>query len=268
MIVFLLFPIRGRSQSTSLIMGARANGMGYAASGLADSWSLFGNVGGLAVVESATGAFSYHAHPSFRAFDRAAAVMAVPVKVGVVGAGVFRFGDDLYSEQVARLGFASEVGIASLGAQASYVQYQAEGFGTRGAITLGLGGITKLTPWLSVGVSINSLNQPVISEDTQERLPTVLTAGLALRPSGLVLVVTEVEKDLDYTPMWRTGLEYVAHKKFMCRTGFTVHPQAAFLGFGFKGTVLTLDYALQFQQVPGVSHQATLGYRFRKKKKV
>jgi len=248
-------------------MGARANGIGYAASGLADSWSLFGNVGGLAAVESVTGAFSYHAHPSFRPFDRMAAVVAVPVKPGVAGVGVFRFGDDLYSEQVARLGFASQVGIASLGVQASYVQYTAEGFGTRGAVTLGLGGITRLTPWLSVGVSITSLSQPVISDDTQERVPAVLTAGLALRPSALVLVVTEIEKDLDYAPTWRTGLEYTAHKKFTARTGFMLHPQAAFLGFGFKGTVLTLDYALQFQQVPGVSHQATVGYRLRKKKK-
>jgi hypothetical protein len=241
--------------------------MAYAASGLADQWSLFGNIGGLAGTESSTAAFSYHAHPSFKSFNRTAAVFATPLKLGVAGIGIYRFGDDLYSEQVARLGFASQLGIASLGMQASYVQYSAEGFGTRSVVTLGLGGITRLTPWLSVGVSISNLNQPVISEATQERVPTLLTMGLALRPSPLVLVVTEIEKDLDYAPTWRTGLEYIAHKKFMARTGFTLHPQAAFLGFGFKGTVLTLDYALQFQQMPGVSHQATMGYRFRKKKK-
>jgi hypothetical protein len=267
MFVFILFPFPGQSQSSSLIMGARANGMGYAASGLADSWAMFGNIGGLAGVESATAAFSYHAHPSFRPFDRVAAVFAVPMQIGVVGAGVFRFGDALYSEQVARLGFASQVGIASLGVQAGYVQYRADGFGTRGAVTLGLGGITKLTPWLSVGVSITNLNQPTLSEATQERVPALLTAGLALRPSALVLIVTEIEKDLDYAATWRTGLEYIAHKKFMARTGFTLHPQAAFLGFGFKGTMLSLDYALQFQQVPGVSHQATASYRLHKKKK-
>jgi hypothetical protein len=248
-------------------MGARANGMAYAASGLADQWSIFGNIGGLTGTESPTAACSYQAHPSFKSFNRTAAVFAAPLKLGVAGVGVYRFGDDLYSEQVARLGFASQLGIASLGVQASYVQYRAEGFGTRGVVTLGLGGITKLTSWLSVGVSISNLNQPVISDATQEHLPTILTAGLALRPSTLVLVVTEIEKDLDYSPTWRTGLEYTAHKKFMARTGFALHPQAAFLGFGFKGTVLTLDYALQFQQTTGVSHQATAGYRFHKKKK-
>lgn len=249
-------------------MGARANGMAYATSGLSDAWAMFGNIGGLAGVESTTSAVSYHAHPTFPSFNRTAAVLAMTVKPGVAGLGVFRFGDDLYSEQVARLGFASKLGIASLGIQAGYVQYRAEGFGSRGVVTLGLGGITRLTPWLSVGVSITNLNQPVISATTAERIPTLLTAGVALRPSPLLLVITEVTKDLDYTATWRTGLEYTAHKKFMARTGFTLHPQAAFAGAGFKTSTFTLDYALQFQQVPGVSHQATLGYRFVKKKKV
>lgn len=250
-----------------MIMGARSNGMGYAASGLSDSWALFGNIGGLAGVTSAGAAVSYSVQPSFRSFDRVAAVFALPLKVGVAGVGLFRFGDALYSEQVARVGFASKVGIASIGAQAGYVQYRAEGFGSRGVITLGLGGISQLSQQLSVGVSITNLNQPVISDATQERVPTILTAGLALRPSPAVLIVTELEKDLDYDPTWRTGMEYIAHKKFMARTGFTLGPQAAFLGFGFKGTVLTIDYAIQFQQTTGVSHQTTAGYRFRKKQK-
>jgi hypothetical protein len=259
--------LAGHSQSASLIMGARANGMAYAASGLSDSWSLFGNIGGLTGVESPTASVSYHAHPSFQSFNRTAAVFATPVKPGVAGIGVFRFGDELYSEQVARVGFASQLGIASLGIQAGYVQYRAEGFGTRGVVTFGLGGITRLTSWLSVGVSITNLNQPIISTATQERLSPLLVAGVALRPSPLILVITEVAKDLDYTATWRTGLEYTAHKKFMARTGFTLHPQAAFAGAGFKTSTLTLDYALQFQPIPGISHQATLGYKFLKKKK-
>lgn len=264
----LYFPVlNGFCQSASLLMGARSNGLAYASSCLSDPWSLFANAGGLAGIASVTGALSYQVHPSIRSFDRVAAVAALPFKPGVAGVGLFRFGDDLYSEQAVRLGFASQLGITALGAQLSYLQYHAEGFGTRGAVTLGLGGITRLTPWLSVGVSITNLNQPVISNATGERVPALLTAGIALRPSGLVLIVIEIEKDLDYAATWRTGLEYTAHKKFFARTGFALHPNAAFLGVGFKAASFTFDYAIQFQQAPGMSHQATVGYRLVKRKK-
>jgi hypothetical protein len=248
-------------------MGARANGMGYASSCLTDEWSLFGNAGGLSKVEKPAGSFSYHAIPSFKSFNRTSAVFVIPLKFGVAGAGIFRFGDDIYNEQVASVAFSNTFGLASLGLKVNYIQYQAEGFGSKGVMSLGFGGIARLTPHIHIGTYITNVNQPVISSIDGERLPTRITAGLAILPGEKITVVSEIEKDLRYSVLWKTGIEYRFNKNFSARTGFNLNPDAAFGGFGFKKNKLILDYAFQYQEFVGVSHQATAGYVFNRTRK-
>ena len=247
-------------------MGARANAMGYASSCLADEWSLFGNVGGLARCEQTAGSFSYDAIPSFKSFNRTSAAFVVPLKFGVIGAGVFRFGDELYNEQVASLAFSNTFGLASLGLKINYIHYHAEGFGNKSALTLSFGGVARLTPKLHVGTYIANLNQPLISSDG-ERLPARISAGLSFLPGEKTIVAAEIEKDLDHPILFKAGIEYRVNKKFCARTGFNINPNAAFGGFGFKATRFVLDYAFQWKEYPGASHQATVTYFFKKKKK-
>jgi hypothetical protein len=196
-----------------------------------------------------------------------AAVVAAPIKFGVTGIGLFRFGDDLYSEQVACVAFANTFGLASLGLKLNYIQYNATGYGTKQVLSVGFGGIARITSQLSIGTYITNLNQPLISKSDQERLPTRLTAGIALKPSETVVIITEIEKDLDHKSTWKTGLEYDVNKKFSARTGFSLQPDAAYLGFGFKSNKLNIDYALQYHALLGSSHQATVGYRIKARKK-
>jgi hypothetical protein len=85
---------------------------------------------------------------------------------GVTSVGAFRFGDDLYNEQMVSLGFGNKFGIASLGVKANYIQYQADGFGTYGAVSIDFGGLAELTDQLSIGAYITNLNQA----KTQHRL--------------------------------------------------------------------------------------------------
>lgn len=253
----------GLAQSASVQMGARANGMANASATLTDIWSLTNNIAGLAKTDQTAFAFSYHAIPSFKFFNRMAAVFAVPVKSSVAGAGVFRFGDDLYNEHILSLGFANRFGLASLGLKINYIQYHAAGMGTNTAFTLSFGGIAELTSQLSVGAHIVNINQPVINELTAERIPTQLIAGVAFKPSGKVILTSEIEKDLDHPPVWKTGFEYQVLKNIAFRTGFNLNPEIAFFGFGFKPGKFDLDYALQFHNPLGLSHQATVAYQFK-----
>jgi len=255
------------AQSSSTLMGARASSMGYASSCLDDEWSILNNIGGLSKVNAATAAFTYDAQPSFKPFNKAAAVFAVPLKFGVAGLGVYRFGDNIYNEQILTAGFASTFGLASLGLKLNYVQYNAEGFGRKGVLSFSLGGIAELTPQLSVGAHIININQPKISDVDDERLPTILIAGISFKLSHKTFVTLEVEKDVDYKPTWKTGLEYQVHKKFIFRTGVNIHPNAGFFGLGFKPKKFSLDYAYHYRPDLGARHQATVGYKFNEPKK-
>jgi hypothetical protein len=253
------------SQSVHTLIGSRAHGLGYASSCLYDEWAVFNNIAGLAKTDQLTAGFTYEVYPSLSAFNRMAVVVASPVKSGVAGLGVYRLGDDLYNEQVLTAGYSNTFGLASLGVTIRYIQYRADGFGTKGLFSMGFGGIAHLTSKLSAGAHIINLTQPEISSSEKERLPTVLLAGLVFAPSGKVLVTTEVEKDMEYTLTWKTGIEYTPLKKFSARTGFNLHPEAGFVGFGFKPARLILDYAFHYQPAVGSRHQATVVYHFKRK---
>lgn len=249
------------SQSIPTFMGARANALGYSASCLQDEWSLLNNVAGLAKVESPSAFAAYHWQPSLPVGDRTAAGFCLPTKLGVAGLSLFRFGDALYNEQILSAGFANQFGLASLGIKVNYIQYNAEGFGRKGIVTVSLGGIAELTPSLKVGAHIVNVNQPKLSLDETERIPTILIAGLGFTPSEKVMVVAEVEKDIDYSPTWKAALEYKPIKKAAFRTGFNITPSVAFFGVGFYPKKLKVDYAIQYSAVMGTGHQASLTYQ-------
>jgi hypothetical protein len=265
LVLFTLAAFAAYSQSTSMFMGARAQALGYTTSCVKDEWALFNNIGGLSDVKNTTTSFSYHAYPLFKTFNRMAAVICIPTKIGVIGTGVFSFGDKTYNEQVLSAGFSNQFGIASLGVKVNYIQYQAEGFGSTGVFTVSMGGIATLTPQLMVGAHITNINQPKITMDDQgETVPTKLNAGLAFKPSDKVFISGEIEKDISRDAILKVGVEYQFHKKFIMRTGLNLHPDAGFVGFGFKPKRFSLDYAMGYHVVLGVNHQATISFKFGK----
>lgn len=238
-------------------------GLAYASATLKDEWALFNNPSGLAAVKLPVAAFTYDAYPDFAAFSRMAALFAVPTGPGVTGIGVYRFGDDLYNEQLLSAAFANTLGIAALGIKANYIQYRAEGFGNVSAFTLSFGGIAQLTPALAIGAHIININQPKLSKLQEETLPTILLVGLAFTPSEKIHFTTEIEKDLAHHPLWKTGFEYKVHSKISARTGFAIQPGIASVGLTWKTKKFNLDYAFQYNLNVGASHQATVAYHFR-----
>jgi hypothetical protein len=250
------------AQSVSTLIGAKANGIGYASATVFDTWGMFNNVAGIATLEKTSTCFTYDLHPSLSGANRTAAAIAVPLKIGVVGAGAYRFGDDLYNEHVISAGYSNQFGLAALGAKVNYIQYQTEGFGNKGVVTLSFGGIAKITPTLAIGAYITNINQPTISDE--EKVPTRLNAGLSYSPTDKFFLATEIEKDLDYDAIWKLGMQYKFHEKFFARTGYNLHPNTVYFGLGFITKKFTLDYALQHNVSLSLSHQASISYQFTK----
>jgi hypothetical protein len=91
--------------------------------------------------------------------------------------------------------------------------------------------------------------------------------GIGLKPSEKVFISTELEKDIDYKPTWRTGLEYSVYKNLFFRTGYALNPQAGFFGLGFHKNKLKIDYAIRLGQLTGTAHQASATYLIPKKAK-
>lgn len=236
--------------------------MGNATSCLEDEWSLQNNIAGLAKVKQPALAFMHHVFPDFPPFNRVAATLVIPTGIGSFGAGAFRFGDDLYNEQILTAGFANTIGITAIGVKVNYVQYYTEGVGTVGVVAASMGGITRLTPHIMVGAHILNMNQPVVDAAKEEHLPTRLTVGLGYKPSDKLILISEVEKDLEYDLTWKTGIEYKPYRKMGFRSGFNMNPHAVFLGAGFAPGRFHLDYAYQWNTRLGSSHQASVVVKF------
>ncbi len=247
-------------------MGSRAMAVGNAAACLSDEWSLINNPAGLAEIKNLSAAVAFYTIPSFKPFNRIAATASLPVIVGVAGAGFFKYGDDLYNEQLISIGYANKFGIASLGLKGNYVQYRLEGFGSAQAFTISFGGIASITPKLMIGAVIENINQPKLSSNSDERLPTRFKVGVGSKLSEKVLALVEVEKDFENSPLAKAGLEYALHKKVFARTGFNLNPRSGFGGLGFILRKFKLDYAFQFSEYLGAAHQATVIAVLTKKK--
>jgi hypothetical protein len=247
-------------------IGGKAGGMGYTTACLRDDWSLFNNAAGLSFVKKATISTSYDARPQLVGANRMAFIASVPSAVGTGALGFYKFGDDLYNEQKVSLGFSNRLGLASLGASLNYLQFQAMGFGTKSLITFNLGGIASLAPNFFIGAHIQNVNQPVLSESSQERISTLLALGLGFAPTEKVWLSTEIQKELENQSTYKLGLEYKPVKKFAARTGFNLRPNKLFAGIGFITHRLTIDYAYEYAPNGlGSSHQASLGYQLKTK---
>lgn len=248
------------AQSTTTLIGARAAGLGYATSVTEDEWSLFNNVGGLARVDQLNVSFAYEARPALIGANRMAASISAPSKVGTLAVGIFRFGDDVYSEHLVSFGVGNQIGNTSLGAKLNYTQYRVESFGNTTAVSFDFGGITRITSQLSIGAYITNLTESKLVGSDGERIPTKLVLGIGFRTSDKIFVATELEKDLDYQTIWKTGLEYSIYKKVFFRTGFNLNPNAAYFGLGAQKKNLKFDYAIRFNQLTGAAHQVSATY--------
>jgi hypothetical protein len=253
------------AQSTSTLMGGRAAGLAYTTATLEDEWQLFNNIGGLGKIKQQSVNFAYEARPALTGANRLAASFLTSTKLGSLGIGVFKFGDDVYNEHLVSLGYGNQIGNTSLGAKVNYIQYRAENFGTHTAFSLDFGGITQITPQITIGAYIINITQSKLPGTDGERLPTKLVAGISFKPTDKVFLATEIEKDIEYQSTWKTGMEYNFYKKVFFRTGFNLNPNAAFFGLGLHKKNLKIDYAIRFGQLVGTSHQLSASYLFSKK---
>ena len=249
------------AQNGVVEVGARPAAMAYTLATLNDEWSVFNNPGALGEQEKSTALFSYANRYGIEGLDNISAGILAPLPLGVASIGVFRFGDDLYNEQNLSLGYGNTFGIASLGLRINYRQYTLQDIGNRGVLTLDLGGIAKITDKFYFGAFIRNINQAQLSDFQDERVPTLLNAGISYRPFEKVVFNAEVEKDIDHEASFRSGLEYNFLPKFSARTGVRTKPFTNFFGLGFKAWKITIDYALSLEQLLGTSHQASLAYR-------
>ena len=144
-----------------------------------DSWSLFNNVGALADREQDISVnFSYHNFHSILDLYSTAAGINCPLGSFNSSLGFFRFGNEIFNEQSIILGTGHKIKHTSLGISLQYIQIRGEQIGRNDCLAISFGGLTRITPELSIGAYVFNLNQAKISRISREKLPTVMNLGV------------------------------------------------------------------------------------------
>ncbi|WP_141106514.1 PorV/PorQ family protein [Hymenobacter gelipurpurascens] len=269
--------------------GARAAALGRISTVLEnDVWAASGNVaalGGLTRPTVGFGAANRFLLPSLNTASVSAAVplghrlatagtaVGVPAGVaaaeapryGVVGVTAQRFGGKLYSEQAVGVAYGYQLGTVRVGGKVEILQVSLEGLGSRRTVAASLGGQADIIPRkLTFGATLYNLNQARLAPYQDERVPTVLRAGLGWRASDKVLVLVETEKDVEQDADFRAGLEYRPLPVLALRGGLAALTHQTTGGVGFRSGALQLDYAGAWHQALGLSQQVSVAYVWEK----
>ncbi len=259
----LLAQSAGRNEA-----GAAAQGLGYAAVTVGDEQAIFNNIGALCETKNTAGWVFYGNQFGLLNLPTLAAGFVKPnSRNGALGVGVWRFGDAVYNEHRLALGYSHKIQNVSLGVQANYLQVVGAGSGQRYALVLEFGGVAELSSKLRLGMHIYNLNQAKIALFLDERLPTVMKAGISYRPTDKLMFNAEVEKDADNPAYVKAGLAYkMLTDRVVLRMGLRSQPFSSFWGMGLRYKKLGVDYAFgYFNQPLGQSHGITLIYNLQKK---
>lgn len=258
------------------VRGARAAGMGYTTTTLSDVWAVGNNAAGLGNLTQAEVGFYAENRFLIPNFNSAALAVALPLgeisanhsKNGVLGFEAQRFGGKLYSEQRVGAGYGYRGSLVSVGARLDLLQVSIEGLGSKRAVALSLGGQAEIVPKrLVFGAYLYNLNQARLAHYQDERVPTVLRAGLSYRPTDKVTLNVETEKDVEQDADFKAGLEYQVLKPLAVRAGFSALTEQTTGGLGFYTGQLRIDYAAAWHSALGLSQHVSVGLRLEKKEK-
>jgi hypothetical protein len=251
------------------IIGGRSAGLGRASAGLTDFWSIQNNPAGIALQQNIAAGIAYENRLLMKELGLKSVAVLVPVKFGVLGLSYNQFGYNLYNENKLGLAYAKAFGPGlRIGLQLDYLSTRfAEGYEGLNNVTFELGVQSNINEKFVVGAYIFNPVRARLSEYTDERIPVILRFGLSYHFTEKLMGVADIEKNFDFDPDLRLGLEYLLNETFYLRTGVAVNPGLFTFGTGMQISGLRFDIAASLHQVLGANVQGGIIYSFGKTSK-
>ena len=236
-------------------MGGRSMSMANASITLNDVWGYQNNPGALADVDKFAAGVSYENRFLLKELQSQGFAVVVPLKVGVLSAGGQMYGYTSFRSYRAGLGYSMKLSEKFFaGVQMNYMGLQlSEGYGSASTLSGEAGIYAKVTENWKIGATVNNLGRAKLSDFEDDRFSTIMRLGTSYSFSKKVLLAFEVDKDLDYDPRFKTGIEYEVAKNFHLRGGFATAPIEVTFGAGYKFKQIDLNIGSAYHQVLGWS---------------
>jgi len=253
----------GRAAFERQPFGALSSGMAGAGAALSgDIGMLWANPAAAALIPERSLAFSHSPSPfGVSELSRTGFLFAEPVSRGGFAIGGTAFGFGLYRELSIGFTFGGVFADGLMGGcTATYYRLQIAGYGRAAAAGLDLGLQWIPANGLSLGVSASNLTAPAIGS-SRETLPQTLTAAVAFRPGGDIVLLLDLVKDIYYPLEARFGIDYRPIELLALRAGTSREPSVSSAGFGLMITPVVIDYAFTCHGELGFVHHLSLTFR-------
>lgn len=259
----LILSLNAFASKESNTMGARSAGLANSSILLNDFWSAENNPAMLGKLKSFGAGLAYENHFLLSEFSYRSAAIAKPIKNAGIGISVGQFGYSLYQENEIGISYGQAFGeMLSMGVQLNYQSISlGENLGSKGVVSANYGIAAKVNKEIELAAMIININRAKLSDYQDERLPTIIKMGLSYRYSKKVIFLSEVEKDIDHSPIARFGIEYFTNEIIYLRVGYASNPSLSSFGFGLKFSNFQLDIASSYHNTLGFSPQISLSYR-------
>lgn len=239
----------GKKLQAQTVIGARELAMGNVSTALQEtSWSMFGNPALMPEKQHSVSFFGVR-YFGFAEITDMAFSLTYPTTIGVLGAGVHRYGFDLYNEHRIRIGYKNTLLGFHYGLVLNYSHVAQDIVGgSAGALGIDLGISAPLSSNLWMGAKAANINQPEYGSRNNEKLPRDLSIGLFYRLSDVAIFSTELYKDVQFPLSYRGGVEIIIIEALVGRAGITTKPRIFTAGFGYSGSFWSANVAVQRHQ--------------------
>ena len=258
--------------------GGRAQALGNASTTLGgEVWAVANNAAGLGSLTRPTAGAYFENRYLIPSLNVAAVALALPLGVvepaagglparasrGVAGFEAQRFGGILYNEMRVGAAYGYQLGVVRVGGRLDALQVSFQDLGSRRTLAASLGGQADILPQrLTLGVYLYNLTQAKLADYQDERVPTVLRAGLAYRPGKQVLLLAEAEKDVERAAGFKAGIEYLPAPAVALRLGYASLSQQSTAGVGLRAGDWQLDCAAGWHQALGLSQYFSVSWQW------
>ncbi len=248
-------------------IGARAMAMGTTSICNADLWATNNNPGALGFVKnSAIGAY-YENRFGVSGLGYKSIAGVYNNNFGNFGLRMNYFGYSSYNSIITGISYGRSFGdYFSGGIQIDYLYTSlSEGYGSTGMAIAELGLLSRPTKNLSIAAYTYNptMTQYNTSENT-EKIPTLFKLGASYNFEDAVILNVEVQKNIDYKPVYAVGVEFNLVKNFIARTGVSSNQSLLSFGLGYKTEKLHFDIAFAYNSYLGYSPFVSLIYEFNK----
>ncbi len=120
---------------------------------------------------------------------------------------------------------------------------------------------------VDLGIYIQNIEQSKISYPDQKVLiPVLYVAGINWHPTNDLALMAEMEKDQEFDPQYKFGMQYSPVDILVVRGGVKGSPVDLSFGIGLRLTFIVIDIGISYHQQLGVTSAASLTLSLNRKK--